>query len=137
MITAKMLNGNIINFDPISKKLECAGEIPLQELIKKKLATESKDPSQWRLEPPQTTSQRLTNQFIFKVKGLWESPYQHEELCHCRQVPLTHVEELILLGANNQPEISTRSRAGTSCGTCRKDIRDLIEYYSKISEDYK
>jgi NAD(P)H-nitrite reductase large subunit len=124
-------SGDILSYDSVENQVTVRG---CDQLVSKvsDLLKISKDPKSWPNQELKDHVSVLINQLKLKVEGKWLLPYTHEELCHCRQVPTQVVEELIILGVRSQQEISHRCRAGTGCGTCRKDIVDLIEYYRSL-----
>jgi bacterioferritin-associated ferredoxin len=127
----RLSSGDFLSYDSSQKKVTVTG---CDEIVKKvsELVNISPDPRDWPFQESKDHVSILINQLKLKVEGKWMLPYEHKELCHCRQVPTQVVEELIILGAHSQPEISQRCRAGTGCGTCRKDIVTLIQYYQSL-----
>lgn len=92
------------------------------------LSSRSPDPEAWT--PPQgaSHSELLLKEFILKVKGKWQYPYPHEELCHCRAVPTLVVDRAIMNGAQTTAKVSRETSASTSCTTCRPDVECIIKY---------
>ncbi len=88
-------------------------------------------PKQWPLPEGNSHSEVLLREAILKARGEWQLPYPDEELCHCRVVATTKVDAAIVTGAHTVSEVSRRTSAGTSCGTCQPDIKKLIAYRLK------
>jgi bacterioferritin-associated ferredoxin len=65
---------------------------------------------------------------VESLKGNWHPPLEGKELCHCRMVEASEVEEAILAGDGNETKVGKRTMAGTGCGTCRPDIQSMIRY---------
>jgi bacterioferritin-associated ferredoxin len=70
----------------------------------------------------------LIREVLLKARGEWKLPYEDVELCHCRAVPTVKVDGAIVTGAHTVLQVSARTSAGTSCGTCKPDIESLIHY---------
>jgi len=84
-------------------------------------------PEKWPLLlSPQSPEEILINEFIRKSKGE-TFIYNHDELCHCRMVPTEKVKNAVKLGCHSVAEVSRTTLAGTGCGSCRKDIEDVIK----------
>lgn len=73
----------------------------------------------------------LLQELVLSLKGNWALPYTESLLCKCRSVPTTVVDQAIVAGAHDAPSVGLRTGAGTSCGTCKKDIESLILYRLK------
>jgi len=125
---ACLMNGDYVSFDTVSYDLEVKGCSKLRRKVTE-LKMLSSDPSHWPHSTEGDHVSLLINQLRAKAIGTWVLPYAQQEICHCRQVETRVVEELIILGAHSQQEISQRCRAGTGCGTCRTEIKKLIRFY--------
>ena len=68
----------------------------------------------------------LLRELILRARGEWTFPYEEQELCHCRAVPTARVDAAVIGGAHTVEEVSRRTSAGTSCGSCQRDIVRLI-----------
>lgn len=53
--------------------------------------------------------------------------YNHTELCHCRMVTTEKVKNAVKAGCMTVAEVSRTTLAGTGCGSCRKNIEDIIK----------
>ncbi len=80
------------------------------------------------LPPGDKHEDMLVRELILKLKGQWVFPYTDEELCHCRVVPTSIVDQAVLSGAHGVESVSRKTSAGTGCGTCKKDIESVIRY---------
>lgn len=127
-IEVGLSGGDTLSFDTETHMVEVSGCLQLRERIKS-LSLMNPNPVQWPLQLGSDHVSQMVNKMILLLKQEWSLPYNSHELCHCRQVTTETVEELIILGALSQQEVSQRSRAGTGCGTCRKHITQIIEYY--------
>lgn len=70
----------------------------------------------------------IFRELILKLQGKWDYPYKEEELCHCRLVPCSVVDQSIVFGANSSEKVAQLTLAGTGCGTCRKNIDKIISF---------
>lgn len=70
----------------------------------------------------------LMRELILRLQGLWQEPYPHEELCHCRVVTTKRVSDTIVAGAHTVEIVSRKTSAGTGCGTCRSDIQKIVNH---------
>ena len=70
----------------------------------------------------------MLKELILKAQGQWQYPYGEDELCHCRAVPTEVVDRAILLGAHTPELVSRWTSASTACGTCRKDVTNILQY---------
>jgi len=73
-------------------------------------------------------SSMLLREALLRLRGDWECPYQEQELCHCRAVPLNVVDRAVVGGAHDVASVSRRTSAGTSCGSCQPDILRVINW---------
>ena len=89
------------------------------------------DPSRWSLQKVVSGEDVLINEFILKCQNQPSSSYLHEELCHCRMVNTDKVTNAIKQGAFSVREISRVTLAGTGCGSCKKDIEELLSFHVK------
>jgi bacterioferritin-associated ferredoxin len=91
-----------------------------------------KNISKWPLPKGFTHSELLLKELIQKSKGEWKFPYEHEELCHCRNVKAVKVDQAIMSGAFTIEAISRQTQACTGCGTCRSEIERLIRFRQQV-----
>lgn len=70
----------------------------------------------------------LIRELVMKARGVFELPFQGEELCHCRAVPTSVVDRAIVGGCHTVQSVARMTSAGTSCGTCKPDTESLIAY---------
>lgn len=70
----------------------------------------------------------LIRELIQKIKQVWDFPYTEEELCHCRAIPTKVVDAAIINGLHKVEEIGKYCSAGVTCGNCRTDIENIINY---------
>lgn len=108
---------------------EMQAQLKIFENDLKKISSESSKTLEGLAEIKGTThSQMLLRELILKLKSQWNPPYKEEELCHCRQISTQKVDQSILRGCHSVSQISEKTSAGTSCGTCRPDIEKLLNY---------
>jgi bacterioferritin-associated ferredoxin len=103
----------------------CPEVLALCETWRAKLKGDAK---QWPLPEGNSHAAILLREAILKARGAWQLPYHEDELCHCRVVATSKVDAAIVTGAHTVSEVSRRTSAGTSCGTCQPDIQKLIKY---------
>jgi len=96
--------------------------------LKKKFGS---DPMNWPLLEDKKSECFVLNEFILKIKGQYKPAYQHEELCHCRTISTEKVLNVIKDGCATINEVSRTTMAGTGCGSCHKDIENLIDQIHK------
>lgn len=89
------------------------------------------DLSLWPLPVEKTHTQLLIKELILKIKGQWKHVYEHDEVCHCRNVSLESVEQAIFLGAQSSDMITKWTMSSSACGTCRPDVERIIEFRLK------
>jgi len=85
-------------------------------------------PTKWSLPTGTDHVSLLIKELILKLQGKWQHPYQHEEVCHCRNVSLETVEQAIFNGAHTPDMVSRWTSASTACGTCRPDVEKILKY---------
>lgn len=89
------------------------------------------DPLHWPQQQVICGEDILINEFIMKTRREFKFCYSHEELCHCRNVSTEKVFEAIKNECFKVDDVSRATLAGTGCGSCRKDILNLIEQFKK------
>ena len=82
------------------------------------------------LQPPSGTTMPdiLIREMVHRLQGRWQLPYDEPNICHCRAVPTANVDQAIIYGAHTPAKVSEMTSASTSCGTCRTDVEEMIEY---------
>ncbi len=103
----------------------CSEVIHLGQALKSQLHL---NPQQWTLPTGGSHGAILFRELILKARGEWNLPYKEQEICHCRKIPRSLVEGQISTGVFSVTEITRRTQAGAGCGTCRRDIQQLIDY---------
>jgi bacterioferritin-associated ferredoxin len=73
-------------------------------------------------------SEVLLRELIQKFHGRWRYPFEHSEICHCRNVSTEKVDQAIIAGASTSEKVSRLTSASTACGTCRTDVENLIRF---------
>jgi len=106
------------------------GCVALREKVKA-LAASNPDPALWPLPEGTDHNDLLIKEFILRAKGEWAFPYKDTELCHCRSVETSVVDQAIIAGAHTCVNVSSRTSASTACGTCRPDVQKIIDYRLK------
>lgn len=89
------------------------------------------DPHKWPQQHVTCGEDILINEFIMKANFEFKFCYNHEELCHCRNVSTEKVFTSIKNECFKIEDVSRTTLAGTGCGSCKKDIADLIEQFKK------
>jgi len=108
-------------------KIKVTGCWDLEDKINTLLKTQP-DLTKWAEPTGSAHEDLLIIELIRKAKGQWTLPYQEEELCHCRSVPTSIVEQAIIAGAHTCKSVSAQTSASTACGTCRPDVQKIIDY---------
>ncbi|MFN8789841.1 MAG: (2Fe-2S)-binding protein [Bdellovibrionales bacterium] len=116
----------VLSLDPFRMKvIGCTALVhKLQELRE----TSGVNPAKWALPSGSDHVSLLIQELILKLQGKWQHPYQHEEVCHCRNVSLETVEQAIINGAHTPEMVSRWTSASTACGTCRPDVEKILKY---------
>lgn len=99
----------------------------LTQLIEKYQQMHGVKPAQWPLPEGNSHSEILLRLFLKKLQGSYSSPYEHDEVCHCRSVSTKVIEKAIVNGAHNLETIAAWTTAGTACGTCRVDSQKILD----------
>lgn len=87
------------------------------------------DPKSWAVPANDSHhSGLLIREFVLRAQGKWEFPYKSDELCHCRHVAATTVDDAILFGALSVQEVALATGASTGCGTCLPLIDSILKY---------
>lgn len=86
------------------------------------------DIARWPLPKGNSHSEMLIRELILKLQGKWQFPYVDQELCHCRHVSTSIVDEAIINGAHTSELASLWTGCSTACGTCRADVETIIKY---------
>lgn len=108
-------------------RFEIVGSRVLLQNVNDLIKAHGKDAKTWPLTAsPKNPEEVLINEFIRKTKGE-AFVYNHDELCHCRMIPTEKVKNAVKLGCHSVSEVSRTTLAGTGCGSCRKDIEDVIK----------
>lgn len=63
-----------------------------------------------------------------KIENTWNPPYHEEEVCHCRKVNLDIIQNAIVLGNHSVENLGKETSAGTNCGNCHPDLKNLLKY---------
>ena len=57
-------------------------------------------------------------------------PDRGRTVCACMSVGENEIRTAVRAGADSVEAVGTRTKAGTSCGSCRSEIRDLVGRFS-------
>lgn len=135
MIKVEIPNRMLLQWD--GENFKCSGPVELLEKVESLRSQFGVDPKDWP-NPEVSSTDPMADlflmKFIQKVKRLWNLPYKHEELCHCRLVPTEKVTNAIEQGAKTVTDIARVTLAGTGCGTCRSDSEELLQFYSQTAK---
>lgn len=129
MIKAEIPFKAIVTLD--QNKLSFCGSVEFENKVLGQKVKYGPNPTQWRAIPVVDGYDVLLNEFILKCQNNYKIPYIHEELCHCRMVATEKVINVIKQGVFAVPEVSRVTMAGTGCGSCKKDIEELLVYLIK------
>jgi len=86
------------------------------------------DLKKWPMPEGATHGALLVKELLLKIQGQWSFPYPHDELCHCRTVPVAVVDQAIVAGAHTPEAVSRWTSASTACGTCRPEVEKILAY---------
>ncbi len=129
MIKAEIPFKAQIVFD--QNQVQVSGSVQLIHKIEKQKTIYGQNPQKWQTVQVVDGDDVLLNEFILKCQNNYKIPYEHEELCHCRMVQTEKVLNVIKQGVFLTSEISRLTMAGTGCGSCKKDIEEIIKYLVK------
>ncbi len=82
----------------------------------------------WSMPQGNSSSEILVRELIQKVRGTWFFPIEDPELCHCRKVSATKIDQAIVSGAHTIEKIRRITSANTACGGCQDDIEKLLKF---------
>jgi bacterioferritin-associated ferredoxin len=82
----------------------------------------------WPLPSQKDHASLFLKEVILRLQNKWQLPYPHAEICHCRAVNTSVVDQAILNGAHTPEKVSRLTSASTACGTCRSDVEKIIAY---------
>ncbi len=108
-------------------KISVVGCVALTREIQNRMRAQP-DPTRWELPVGVGHEDLLIRELILRAKGEWNFPYVEAEVCHCRSVETAIVDQAILAGAHSCKQVSSQTNASTSCGTCRSDVKKIIDY---------
>ncbi len=123
--------------DNDKSSLKVIGCSKLLQLLKSLKTQYGNDIKLWILPAGSGHEVLLVRELILKVKGEWNHPYPHDELCHCRAITTRAVDQAILLGAHTPEVVTRRTSASSACGTCRPDVQKIIAYRLDKKSDQK
>lgn len=103
----------------------CSKLLKLLSELKNKFGSEL---TKWQLPEGTEHEDLLVRELILRVQGQWKFPYEHAELCHCRNILTRVVDQAITAGAHTTEVVSRRTSASTACGTCRPNVQKIIDY---------
>lgn len=86
------------------------------------------DISRWTVPEGHDHSSLLIKEVILKLRGEWQFPYAHEEICHCRSISAATVDQAIIAGAHSPEMVTRQTSASSACGTCRFEVEKIINY---------
>lgn len=134
---AQKFRAELIGRDWIELEIQDSGQIILKGMGCSEFLAHLKD---WRerlsknpiakaeLPAGNSHSEILVREVILKAQGLWQYPYQYDELCHCRTIATAKVDAAIVAGAHTPAAVSRLTSASTACGTCRPEVQKIIDF---------
>ena len=97
----------------------------------RRLRASNPDISHWAIPSGNSISEILVRELILKVTGSWAFPLDQEELCHCRAIRTSRVDQAIVIGAHHVAKIRRMTSANTACGTCLPEIEKILQFRLK------
>ena len=108
-------------------KYRCSGSLSFMNFSKEQIRN-LKGPTKDLVAPEGNQPfEIIWRELILTIKGQWEFPLKHDEVCHCRRVLGKTIDRAIVYGAHSAEEVRKRTSANTGCGTCLPDIKTLLE----------
>ncbi len=86
------------------------------------------DIAKWPVPQGQDHGSLLLREMVLKLRGEWQFPYEHAEICHCRSVATQLVDQAVIAGAHTPEVVTRQTSASTACGTCKPDVQKIIDY---------
>lgn len=86
------------------------------------------DIKKWPLPQGHSHSELIIKELILKLTNKWDYPYKDSEICHCRHVPTSVVDNAIIQGAHTLDLASQWTGCSTACGTCKPDVEKIIQF---------
>ena len=68
----------------------------------------------------------MISEIYDKLLDRWVKP-EEIEICHCRKIDKSVINEAILLGAHTPEKVRAWTTASSGCGTCRPEVQKLID----------
>lgn len=128
-VTAELSGQDWIEVDTeLSTHLNVIGCSSLLRLIKEFKLKYGDNLKNWMLPCGSSHAELLLKEALLKMQGNWKFPYSHVEICHCRGVNTSAVDQAIVNGAHTPEKVSRLTSASTACGTCRLDVEKIISY---------
>jgi len=125
------------NTEPKSPHWKVIGSPQTLSLLRK-LKNKDSDPHLWPLPEGNSTAEMLVRELLLKITDQWSFPLQEgaapdsdplqAELCHCRAVVASRVDQAILAGAHTIEKVRRMTSANTACGTCFPEIEKILNF---------
>jgi len=112
-------------------RLFFSGPEALEKKINNQRQKNGDNPIFWKVISVLDGYDVLLNEFILRCQNNYKITYLHEEICHCRMISTEKILNTIKQGVFSTSEISRLTMAGTGCGSCKKDIDELLNYLVK------
>ncbi|XGC79520.1 bacterioferritin-associated ferredoxin [Bdellovibrio bacteriovorus] len=110
------------------QKVSVLGCSEFMDMIRKMRRSFGSDIAKWPVPEGTDHSSLLLKEMVLKLRGQWQFPYAHAEICHCRTVATETVDQAIIAGAHSAEVVTRQTSASTACGTCRPEVQKIIDY---------
>lgn len=85
----------------------------------------------WPVPNGTSHSEMLIRELLLKVQNKWVYPFQEQQLCQCREVPTSDVDQAILSGAHTIHQVTMATGAASACSSCSIHIERILDYRLK------
>lgn len=109
--------------------MKVTGCFDFLKLINIYVKTYGLDLKDWIVPEGKSHQDLLLKQLILKSRQQWKEPLDlgiEEELCHCRKVSSSLVDDCIHRGFADIQSVRRLTSANTACGTCLPEVEKLI-----------
>jgi bacterioferritin-associated ferredoxin len=73
----------------------------------------------------------MVSEIFLKLQNKFEIPVKDAELCHCRKILTSIVDNAIVMGAHSPEKVRAWTSASSGCGTCRPEVEKIINFRLK------
>ncbi len=94
--------------------------------VRKQVEVSGNDPRNWVLPQNNSHEALLIREFILRAQGQWQKLDVDGEICHCRAVSASTIDQAVVMGAHTIEKIRRFTSANTACGSCLNDCEKIL-----------